>query len=106
MKRLKEESSIGALNMIQSKFLRRTREKVGEMKTPTAGLCGSTRPRQRRAIIGQEQLCWLCLGYGHLLGTHVFILQQSPPSNIVPESPESAQFILPTDTFPSSNIFA
>ncbi|CAJ0604885.1 unnamed protein product [Cylicocyclus nassatus] len=32
MKRLKEESSIGALNMIRSKFPRRTREKVGEMK--------------------------------------------------------------------------
>ncbi|CAJ0594892.1 unnamed protein product [Cylicocyclus nassatus] len=32
MKRLKEESSIGALNTIRSKFPRRTREKVGEMK--------------------------------------------------------------------------
>ncbi|CAJ0604684.1 unnamed protein product [Cylicocyclus nassatus] len=32
MKRLKEESLIGALNTIRSKFPRRTREKIGEMK--------------------------------------------------------------------------
>ncbi|CAJ0608707.1 unnamed protein product [Cylicocyclus nassatus] len=32
MKRFKEKSSTGALNMIRSKFPRRTREKVGEMK--------------------------------------------------------------------------